>query len=47
MATLQEVVQSHEQGVRGQLPLVLSLTFVLKVSILELGAHINSDLKLL
>ncbi len=47
MAPLQEVVESHEQGIGGKLPLVLSEAFVLEVGIFELCADVDGGLELL
>jgi hypothetical protein len=43
LAPFGEGVQSHEESVGGDFPLVLSLGFVFKVSILELGAHVQGE----
>ena len=42
LASLKEAIKSDEQSVRGDLPLVLGLSLVVKVGILELVANINS-----
>lgn len=46
LASLGERIKSHEQGVGGDLPLVLGLLLVLVVSILELGANVQSESEL-
>lgn len=43
LAPLGEGVQSHEESVGGDFPLVLSLGFVFKVSIFEFGAHVQGE----
>ena len=47
LASLRERIKSHEQGVGGDFPLVLGLLLVLIVGILELGADIQSEGKLI
>ena len=42
LASLKEAIKSDKQSVRGDLPLVLGLSLVVKVGILELVANINS-----
>jgi hypothetical protein len=46
LASLGEGIKSHEQGVGGDLPLVLGLLLVLIVGIFELGADIQSKSEL-
>ena len=41
LASLREAIESHEEGVGGDLPLVLGLLLVLVVGILELGADVE------
>jgi len=43
LAPLGERVQSHEESVGGDFPLVLSLGFVFKVSVFELGAYVQGE----
>jgi hypothetical protein len=45
MASFKEVIKSYKKSVGGELPLVLSKSFVFKVSIFEFGANINSALE--
>lgn len=47
VTTFKEIVQSDEQSVCGQLPLVLSLSFVLEISVLEFGADVDGALEFL
>lgn len=47
LASLREGVQSHEESIGGDLPLVLGLCLVLKVGILELGADIKGQSELI
>jgi len=47
LAALRERVESHKQSVGSDLPLILGLSLVLKVSILEFGADVESKNKLL
>lgn len=43
LAPLGEGVQSHEESIGGDFPLVLSLGFVFKVSVFELGADVQGE----
>ncbi len=45
MASLTIGVKSGEECIESKLPLALRLVLVLKIVLLELGAHINSDLQ--
>lgn len=45
MASLLEGIESHEQSVRGDLPLASDLALVLMVSLLELSASVQSSLQ--
>ena len=45
LASLGEGVEADEESVGGDLPLVLGLSFVLKVGILELVADVNASLE--
>ncbi len=46
MASLKEIIKSHEQGIGSKLPLVLSEALVFKVGILELGTDVDGSLEL-
>jgi hypothetical protein len=46
LASLGERIKSHEQGVGGDLPLVLGPLLILVVGILELGANVQSKSEL-
>lgn len=43
LASFQESIKSNKQSIGGDLPLVLALGFVVKVSVLELVADVNTQ----